>query len=340
MGIIPVFYTGIIPSGPWSRQGYGKRGRRFPADHGCFTDTTIRKGFRRIMENNVQLSTLTLTERIQLLLSSMSRKQAKVAAYILENVEVIPFYTLAELSEYSGVSEASIVRLTATLGYEGFSDMQHQLRSALKNRISMSKRMDLMGRLGADSASIMHMVVQKGVEGLRRTMLRIKPKDFEKAVDLLANAERVFMFGSRSSFYLIEFFALELRWIRNEVYALSTESSAFDALSDLREGDVLFAISMPRYLRTTIQTVQLAWEKHIPTIAVTDSLASPLIPYTSIPLLVDNEIFSYCDNIVPIAAILTALLNAVGTKTSPRSNEILAKNEATWNHFHLYHQHP
>lgn len=292
------------------------------------------------MENKVQLSTLTLTERIQLLLSSMSKKQAKVATYILENAEVIPFYTLAELSAHSGVSEASIVRLTATLGYEGFSDMQHQLRSAVKNHISMSKRMDLMGKLGNDSVSIMQMVMQKGMDGLWRTMMGIKPKDFEQAVELLSTAKRVFMFGSRSSYYLIEFFALELGWIRNEVYALSSESSAIDALSDLREGDVLFAISMPRYLRATIQTVQLAWEKNIPTIAITDSLASPLIPYTSVPLLVDNEIFSYCDNTVPIVATLTALLNAVGTNTSPRSNEILAKNEETWNYFQIYHQHP
>lgn len=275
-------------------------------------------------------------ERIQLLLRSMSKKQAAAATYILENMETVPFYTLAELSHQSAVSEASIIRLTNTLGYEGFSEMQRALRDVVKSQLSMSKRMDLVEQLGTDSGSIMRMVMQKGVEGLERTMYGIKPADFEKAADLLANAKRVFMFGSRSSYYLIEFFALELRWIRNDVYALSTQSSEFDALSDLREGDVFFAISMPRYLQSTIHATALAHESGIPTIVITDSLGSPLIPYTTIPLIVDNEIFSYCDNTVPIVATITALLNSVGSITHPRSNMILSKNEETWNRFNLY----
>ena len=109
-----------------------------------------------------------------------------------------------------------------------------------------------------------------------------------------------------------------------------------DALSDLREGDVFFAISMPRYLQSTIHATALAHESGIPTIVITDSLGSPLIPYTTIPLIVDNEIFSYCDNTVPIVATITALLNSVGSITHPRSNIILAKNEETWNRFNLY----
>ncbi len=288
------------------------------------------------MENNAVLSSMSPIERIQLLLRSMSKKQAAAATYILENMEAVPFYTLAELSHQSAVSEASIIRLTNTLGYDGFSEMQRALRDVVKNQLSMSKRMDLVEQLGTDSGSIMRMVMQKGVEGLERTMYGIKPADFEKAVDLLANAKRVFMFGSRSSYYLIEFFALELRWIRNDVYALSTQSSEFDALSDLREGDVFFAISMPRYLQSTIHATALAHESRIPTIVITDSLGSPLIPYTTVPLIVDNEIFSYCDNTVPIVATITALLNSVGSITHPRSNMILAKNEETWNRFNLY----
>lgn len=288
------------------------------------------------MENKAVLSSMSPVERIQLLLRSMSKKQAAAATYILENMETVPFYTLAELSHQSAVSEASIIRLTNTLGYEGFSEMQRALRDVVKSQLSMSKRMDLVEQLGTDSGSIMRMVMQKGVEGLERTMYGIKPADFEKAADLLANAKRVFMFGSRSSYYLIEFFALELRWIRNDVYALSTQSSEFDALSDLREGDVFFAISMPRYLQSTIHATALAHESGIPTIVITDSLGSPLIPYTTIPLIVDNEIFSYCDNTVPIVATITALLNSVGSITHPRSNMILSKNEETWNRFNLY----
>lgn len=288
------------------------------------------------MENELSVSQMNPLERIQVMLPSMSKKQAKVANYILENFDSVSFYTLAALSANSNVSEASIIRLTSTLGYAGFTEMQRALQDVVKNQISMSKRMDLMNELGTDSTSIMHMVMQKGIEGLQRTMLVMNQKNFQEAVDLLANAKRVFMFGARSSYSLIQFFALELRWIRNDVYALSTQSSEFDAISDLQKGDVFFSISMPRYLRSTTNAMSLAFKEGIPTIGITDSLTSPLIPYTTVPLLVDNEIFSYCDNTVPVIATITALLNAVGTATYPKSNEILARNEKTWKYFNLY----
>ena len=143
------------------------------------------------------------------------------------------------------------------------------------------------------------------------------------------------MYGARSSYYIVEFFALELRWIRSDVFALNIQMPEFDAISDLQEGDVLFSISMPRYLRSTTKTMELAFNAGVPTIAITDSFSSPLIPFTTVPLLVDNEIFSYCDNTVPIIATITALLNAIGA-AYPRSNETLARNEKTWEYFDLY----
>ena len=288
------------------------------------------------IEEFIDVTTLDPVDRIQILLSSMSKKQAKAASYIMNAKEIVPYQTLAELSASCGVSEASIVRLAGTLGYDGYSHLQRELRNSLKKELSISKRLELTEQLGTDSDSIMEEVFQKGIEGLRRTIGAIRQDFFKKAVDLLSGAKRVFMFGSRSSLYLVEFFALELRWIRNDVYALSTQSSAFDAMSDLREGDVFFAISMPHYLRSTVRAVQLANQKGIPTIAITDSLSSPLIPYTAVPLVVDNEIYSYCDNALPVLAVITALLNAVGHATRPKSNEILKKNEESWKHFDLY----
>ncbi len=280
---------------------------------------------------------MTPMERILSALPSLTKKQTKVANYLLEHFDEVTFFTLAELSTKCGVSEASIIRLTLALGYTGFSDMQRDLQGYIRSKISLSKRLDLVTNLGTDSRSIMRTVMQKEIEGLHRTMLGIDGENFERAVELLARAERIFMFGSRSSYSLIHFFALELQWIRDNVYALNTESPEFDVLSNLREGDVFFSISMPRYLRTTTKAMSLVHNNgHIPTIAITDSLTSPLMPYTTVPLLVDNEIFSYCDNAVPIIATITALLNAIGSVTSPTSNKILARNEKTWEHFDLY----
>ena len=131
---------------------------------------------------------------------------------------------------------------------------------------------------------------------------------------------------------------LELCWIRDNVFTLNVQSPEFDSLSQFKEGDVFFAISMSRYLKATTRAAQIASEAGIPVIAITDSVSSPLYKFATVPLLVDNEIFSYSDNVVPIISVITALLNAVGIKLQPKSNEFLEKNEKSWDHFDLYYR--
>lgn len=277
-------------------------------------------------------------ERIQAKMPTLSKTQKKIAAYILDHYDKVTFSTSAKLSRDCGVSESSVIRLAITLGYLGYSEMQHALQDILKGQLSMIKRLDLIAAHVTDSDSILHMVLQKGVEGIQRTMLTLDKDNFQRAVTLLAEAKRVFLFGSRSSYALIYFFALELRWIRDNVYSLNTQLPEFEALSCLQEGDVFLAISMPRYLRSTTQALSLAHQAGIPTIAITDRPSSPLVPYATVPLLVDNEVFSYSDNIVPVVSAITALLNAVGAVTQPKSTEILARNEQVWDYFDLYLQ--
>lgn len=289
-----------------------------------------------VMIEGTYFDNMTPLERIEMIRPSLTKKQLKIADYLTEHFDTAAFSTLAEFSTTCSISETSILRFASALGYSGYSDMQRAFQDFMRSRISMSKRLGMVTNLGTDSASIMHMIMQKGIEGLQRTMVSINEAHFQAAVDLLANANRVFMFGSRSSFSLVQFFALELRWIRDNVFALNTQSSEFDALAGLQKDDVFLSVSMPRYLRSTTDAMSFVSRAGIPTIAITDSLTSPLIPYTTVPIIVDNEIFSYCDNTVPILATITALLNAIGAATYPRSREVLARNEKTWEHFNLY----
>ncbi len=290
------------------------------------------------MQENLPYEKMSPLERIQVKMPVLSKTHKKIGEFILNHYDKVTFFTSAKLSQDCGVSESSVIRLSTALGYSGYTEMQRALQDILRGQLSMSKRLDLITAHVTGSDSIMHIVLQKGMEGIQRTMHSLDKENFQKAVDLLAGAKRVFLFGSRSSYALIYFFALELRWIRDNVFAINTQAPEFDALSCLQEGDVFLAISMPRYLRSTTQALSLAYRAGIPTIALTDRLSSPLIPFATVPLLVDNEIFSYSDNIVPVTSVITALLNAVGAATQPKSNEALARNEQVWAYFDLYLQ--
>ena len=50
----------------------------------------------------------------------------------------------------------------------------------------------------SDNGSILDMILKKNIEGIQRTFLGLDKDLFQRAVKLLAEAERVFLFGSRS----------------------------------------------------------------------------------------------------------------------------------------------
>lgn len=279
-------------------------------------------------------------ERIRAQLPSLSKTQSKIAHYILDHYDKVVFYSSAKLSRACGTSESSVIRLATTLGYAGYSDMQRALQDMLKSQLSMSNRLDLMAAHESDCDSIMQMVFQRGIEGIQRTAENLNKEDFARAVQLITQAKRVFLYGSRSSYSIVHFFALELLWIRDNVFSINSQLPEFDALSHLRKGDVFIAISMPRYLRNTTEALSYAYRAGVPTIAITDRTSSPLVPFATVPLFVDNEIFSYSDNIVPVISTVTALLNAVGAMTHPKSNEALARSEKFWKALDLYLQQP
>lgn len=286
-------------------------------------------------ENNDNSKVMPL-DRIRTSIPNMSKTHRKIAEYILANYESASFLTSIALAQKCGVSESSVIRFSIMLGYSGFTEMQRALQDVIRGQLSMQKRLEMLSAKMTDSDDIPDIIMKKNIEGIQRTYLDLDRGNFQKAVRLLAGAKRVFLFGSRSSYYLAAFMGLELAWVRDNIFTLNVQSPEFDSLSQLQEGDVLFAISMPRYLKATTRAAQVAQEAGIPVIAITDRASSPLYRYATVPLLVDNEIFSYSDNVVPIISVITALLNAVGVELQPKSNVTLAKNEENWDMFDLY----
>ena len=55
---------------------------------------------------------------------TFSKGQKKIASYILESYDKAAFMTASRLGKKVGVSESTVVRFAAELGFEGYPDMQ------------------------------------------------------------------------------------------------------------------------------------------------------------------------------------------------------------------------
>ena len=72
------------------------------------------------MANTVLLTIKTAIEHA-------SKAEKALGQYILDNVQEIPDLSVAQLSDRSGVSQATIVRFSKNLGLSGFADLKVEL---------------------------------------------------------------------------------------------------------------------------------------------------------------------------------------------------------------------
>ena len=72
---------------------------------------------------------------------SFSKGQRTIAQFILKNYDKAAFMTAARLGEVTGVSESTVVRFAADLGYRGYPGMKKALQEIVRNRLTSVERL-------------------------------------------------------------------------------------------------------------------------------------------------------------------------------------------------------
>ena len=65
-------------------------------------------------------------------MSTFSKGQKRIGRYILEHYDQAAFMTAAKLGAELGISESTVVRYAAGLGYEGYPQMQQAIAAWVK----------------------------------------------------------------------------------------------------------------------------------------------------------------------------------------------------------------
>lgn len=274
---------------------------------------------------------------IQENIHTFSKGQKKIANFILESYDKAAFMTASRLGKKVGVSESTVVRFAAELGYDGYPDMQKSLQKMIRNRLTSVQRIEVTNdRLG--DQDLLSMVLQSDIEKIRMTLEELDRESFEKAVDAIVRAKKIYIIGVRSSAAIAAFLHFYFNLIFENVCLVSanTASEVFESLLRVGEGDVVVGVSFPRYSSRTVQAMNFARDRGATTIAITDSEASPLAPISHYTLKARSDMASFVDSLVAPLSLVNALLVAV----SQRKNDDLAHTfrtlEEIWDEYGVY----
>ena len=102
---------------------------------------------------------------------TFSKGQKLIANFILESYDKAAFMTASRLGKTVRVSESTVVRFAAELGYDGYPAMQKALQEMIRSKLTSIQRIEVSNdRIG--DQDILSMVMQSDMEKIRMTWRR------------------------------------------------------------------------------------------------------------------------------------------------------------------------
>ena len=274
---------------------------------------------------------------IQSEMNTFSKGQKLIANFILESYDKAAFMTASKLGKTVKVSESTVVRFAAELGYDGYPAMQKALQEMIRNKLTSIQRIEVTNdRIG--DHDILSMVMQSDIEKIRLTMEETDQAQFQRAVDAIVGARHIYILGVRSAAAIASFLGFYFTLIFQNVTIIHTTSASevFEQLLHIGPEDVIIGISFPRYSRRTVKAMQFAHDRGAEAIAITDSGASPLTPYSSITLLAKSDMASFVDSLVAPLSLVNALIVAIGRKKNDDLSHTFESLERIWDQYEVY----
>lgn len=280
---------------------------------------------------------MDLIERIKAKENGFSKGQRKLADYILKEYDKAAFLTASKLGKEAGVSESTVVRFAYELDYDGYPELQKAMNVIVKTQSSSLQRLEgAVKRYG--NRNPLKSILKTDMNRIKETIAEIDEAEFEKAIESIVTARKVYIIGARSSGFLAEFLGYYLKMILDdvEVVDFNGEVGVFEQIHRIKPEDVFIGISFPRYSRITAQVQQFASRAGATTIAITDSMQSPMTSRSKINLIAKSDVMAVVDSLTAPLSVINALAVAI----SIRMKEDVAKRfkilEEMWKEYDIY----
>ena len=274
---------------------------------------------------------------IQGSMGSFSKGQKLIARFILESYDKAAFMTASKLGRTVNVSESTVVRFAAELGYDGYPAMKKALQEMIRSKLTSVQRIEVSNdRIG--NQDILSIVMQSDIEKIRMTLEETDREQFEGAVDAIVSARHIYILGVRSAAALSSFLGFYFNLIFDNVTMVSATSTSeiFEQLLRIGPGDVILGVSFPRYSRRTVKAMEFSRNRGAETIAITDSETSPLTATATLTLLAKSDMASFVDSLVAPLSLVNALIVSIGRRKNEDLSQTFAALEQMWDEYEVY----
>ena len=289
------------------------------------------------MKKSKAIGNTDILRALEQRLPSFSKGQRVLARFVLENYDKAAFMTASRLGAAVGVSESTVVRFAADLGFRGYPGMKKALQEVVRSRLTAVERLEVAEQT-MNPQDVARAVLRADIANLQATLDETDEAAFHAAVDRILAARRIFIVGMRTSTTLANFLGFYLNLLRDNVHVVQDTAAmeVYEQMLRVHEGDLVIGISFPRYSNRTINAMKYARDRRVGTLGITDTKASPLNEYADVCLFAKSEMVSFLDSLVAPMGLINALIVAIGARDREHTFQTFRELEEIWSEYGVY----
>lgn len=268
------------------------------------------KDLKRMLHND------PLRDRIIRAFDGMPPQLQQAARYVLQHPQEVALISMREQARNAAVQPATMTRLAKFLGLSGYDDLRAQYAEAIRSGSGgFAARVADQGADGMTGDGL----AQRMLQGLAAQIARLCEPDsiarLEAAAERLATARRVYVLGLRSCHSVAWHFHYVASLLGERTVHLDGPAGTLgDGLIRAQADDVLLAISINPYALHSLELAQLAREKGMSVVSITDSEVSPLVGISEHSILCSTESHSFFHTLTPALAVSEVLCGLLANR--------------------------
>lgn len=234
-----------------------------------------------------------LQDQIRARYAELSKRLQQVAKYVIDNKNTVAMQTVAVIAKEADVPPSTLIRFANTFGFSGFNEMKQIFRLDLvKETANYTERARLFREMeGASAADQPHDILQEfaraNAQALQQLVVHTPAEEMQRAVDLLEQAQTIYVIGLRRSFSAAAYLRYALSHLERRVVLLDGLGGMLaEQLNLMDREDVVLSISFTPYAEETVMVSEKASQTGARQIVITDSQISPLASLSDVCFVV------------------------------------------------------
>jgi DNA-binding MurR/RpiR family transcriptional regulator len=271
---------------------------------------------------------MEVEERVRDAGAQLTTAERRVAQVVLERPQLVGFGTVADLAEAATAGAATVVRLAAKLGFEGFSALQASIQRDLAKQLRPAA--ERIREHGGDQPITRHRAAE--LSNVQATLDAVDPVTLDAVVALIADVEReVLVLGGDAERGIALQFANELGALRAGVAIVDgSDVTVRRQLALAAPGATMLVIDLRRYERWVLEAFEQAKLAGHTIVALTDGVLSPLAMGSHHSFAIAAASVSPFDSHVGTLALCDLLVGQAADRLRTSAAERLGRVESAW----------